>query len=98
MPARHSFVVDMVEKREDLGNAIALNSTMVNIARLLGTVDSRCINCIDRRRDLFPDKRDKLYFRCYFPVDDGDHSREGKNPENQCAAGAKGRVRLYLWL
>ena len=36
MPARHSFVVDMVEKREDLGNAIALNSTMVNIARLLG--------------------------------------------------------------
>ncbi len=36
MPARHSFVVDMIEKREDLGNAIALNSTMVNIARLLG--------------------------------------------------------------
>ena len=36
MPARHSFVIEMVEKREDLGNAIALNSTMVNIARLLG--------------------------------------------------------------
>ena len=36
MPSRHSFVVDMVEKREDLGNAIALNSLMINGARLLG--------------------------------------------------------------
>jgi len=36
MPARQSFVVDMIEKREDLGNAIALNSSMVNGARLLG--------------------------------------------------------------
>ncbi len=36
IPARQSFVVDMVEKKEDLGNAIALNSSMVNGARLLG--------------------------------------------------------------
>jgi MFS family permease len=36
MPARQSFVVDMVEKREDLANAIALNSSMVNGARLIG--------------------------------------------------------------
>ncbi len=36
MPARHSFIVEMVEKKEDLGNAIALNSSMVNSARLLG--------------------------------------------------------------
>jgi MFS family permease len=36
MPARQSFVVEMVEKREDLPNAIALNSSMVNAARLLG--------------------------------------------------------------
>lgn len=36
VPARQSFVVEMVEKKEDLGNAIALNSTMVNGARLLG--------------------------------------------------------------
>jgi len=36
MPARQSFVVDMIEKREDLGNAIALNSSMVNSARLIG--------------------------------------------------------------
>ncbi len=36
VPARQSFVIEMVEKKEDLGNAIALNSTMVNGARLLG--------------------------------------------------------------
>jgi MFS family permease len=36
IPARHSFVIDMVEKKEDLGNAIALNSMMFNGARLIG--------------------------------------------------------------
>ncbi|MGD0340929.1 MAG: MFS transporter [Bacteroidales bacterium] len=35
-PARQSFVIQMVEKKEDLGNAIALNSSMVNGARLVG--------------------------------------------------------------
>jgi len=36
IPARQSFVVELVEKKEDLGNAIALNSSMFNAARLLG--------------------------------------------------------------
>ncbi len=36
MPGRQSFLIDIVEKREDLSNAIALNSSMVNAARLLG--------------------------------------------------------------
>jgi MFS family permease len=36
MPARQAFVVQMVEDRRDLGNAIALNSSMVNAARLIG--------------------------------------------------------------
>jgi len=35
-PARQALVVDMIEDRADLGNAIALNSSMVNGARLLG--------------------------------------------------------------
>src|SRR6266568_1061725 len=35
-PVRQSFVVDLVERKEDLGNAIALNSTMYNSARLIG--------------------------------------------------------------
>jgi MFS family permease len=36
MPARQAFVVEMVENRDDLPNAIALNSSMVNATRLLG--------------------------------------------------------------
>jgi len=36
MPARQTFVVEMIEEREDLPNAIALNSTIVNAARLVG--------------------------------------------------------------
>jgi MFS family permease len=36
MPARQAFTVEMVENREDLANAIALNSTMVHAARTLG--------------------------------------------------------------
>ncbi len=36
MPVRQAFVVQMVNRREDLGNAIALNSSMVNGSRLVG--------------------------------------------------------------
>ncbi len=36
MPARQAFVIQMVENREDLPNAIALNSSMVNASRLIG--------------------------------------------------------------
>lgn len=36
MPARQAFVIEMVEDHEDLGNAIALNSSLVNAARLIG--------------------------------------------------------------
>jgi MFS family permease len=36
IPARQSFIADMVENKEDLGNAIALNSSLVNGARLIG--------------------------------------------------------------
>ena len=36
IPVRQAFVVEMVPDRDDLGNAIALNSSMVQAARLLG--------------------------------------------------------------
>ena len=36
MPARQAFVVKMVDVKTDLGNAIALNSSAVNLARLVG--------------------------------------------------------------
>jgi len=35
-PARQAFVVSMIEDRNDLPNAIALNSSMVNASRILG--------------------------------------------------------------
>ncbi|MBD2123628.1 MFS transporter [Trichocoleus sp. FACHB-262] len=36
MPVRHAFVVEMVNDREDLSNAIALNSAMLSSSRLIG--------------------------------------------------------------
>jgi len=36
MPGRQSFLVQMVEERSDLSNAIAINSSMANGARLIG--------------------------------------------------------------
>jgi MFS family permease len=36
MPTRQSFVIDMVDDRNDLPNAIALNSSVFNAARLIG--------------------------------------------------------------
>ena len=38
MPSRQSFLGQMIEDRADLPNAIALNSSMVNAARLIGPV------------------------------------------------------------
>src|SRR6202034_1967553 len=35
-PWRQAFLVQMVEDKQDLSNAIALNSSMVNLARLVG--------------------------------------------------------------
>jgi len=37
IPARQAFVAEIIEKPKDLGNAIALNSTMFNGARLIGS-------------------------------------------------------------
>jgi MFS family permease len=36
MPGRQAFLSAMIESKDDLPNAIALNSSMVNVARLLG--------------------------------------------------------------
>jgi len=36
MPGRQSFLIALIDSKADLGNAIALNSSMVNVARLLG--------------------------------------------------------------
>jgi MFS family permease len=36
VPVRQSYIVELIERREDLGNAVALNSSLVNGARLIG--------------------------------------------------------------
>lgn len=36
MPVRQAFTIEMIDKKEDLSNAIALNSSMFNLARLIG--------------------------------------------------------------
>jgi MFS family permease len=36
MPTRQAMVVEFIERKEHLGNAIALNSSMFNLARLVG--------------------------------------------------------------
>ena len=36
MPIRQAFTIEMVDTKDDLGNAIALNSSIVNLARLIG--------------------------------------------------------------
>lgn len=36
MPTRQAFVIEMVDAKEDLANAIALNSSLFNSARLIG--------------------------------------------------------------
>ena len=36
MPGRQAFLVQMVDEKQDLGNAIAINSSIVNLARLVG--------------------------------------------------------------
>jgi MFS family permease len=36
IPVRQAFVIEMVDRKEDLSNAIALNSTLFNGARLVG--------------------------------------------------------------
>jgi MFS family permease len=36
IPIRHAFIVEMIDNRQDLGNAIALNASLFNAARLIG--------------------------------------------------------------
>jgi MFS family permease len=36
MPIRQSFLMEIIDDKENIGNAIALNSTLVHVARLMG--------------------------------------------------------------
>jgi MFS family permease len=57
MPARQTFLVEMIGDRADLSNAIALNSSMVNSARLIGPSIAGVIIGYRGRGRLFPGGR-----------------------------------------
>ena len=60
----------MVDRREHMGNAIALNSTMFNLARLLGPALGGLLIAAGRRGVLLPDRRAELPARDRLAVDD----------------------------
>ncbi len=72
MPARQSFLVQMVDGRADLSNAIALNSTMVNGARLLGPAHGGHHHRGGGGRILLPDRRTQLSCGDRFAAGDED--------------------------
>ena len=53
MPARQAFLVQMVEDKQHLGNAIALNSSMVNLARRRSWLAGAALRFLAKAR--FPD-------------------------------------------
>ena len=77
MPARQSFVIQMVDHREDLGNAIALNSSMVNSAQPGGTGDRGGGDRGSGRRLLLSDRRHQLHRGDHFAAVDADHRPAG---------------------
>ena len=60
MPARQSFLRQMVDDRADLPNAIALNSSMVNVARLIGPAFAAVLVALVRRGLVLRDRRREL--------------------------------------
>ena len=63
MPGRQAFLVEMVDDKRDLGNAIALNSSMVNVARLIGPSLAGMVIARYRRRLVLPHRRHQLLRR-----------------------------------
>ena len=63
MPARQAFLLTMIENKEDLGNAIALNSSMVNVARLIGPSIAGIVIAATGEGWCFFDRRRQLHRR-----------------------------------
>ena len=90
VPARQAFLIEMVDDRNDLGNAIALNSSMFNGARLLGPAVAGLIlgafhgsTGWPGRRHLLSDRRHQLLGRDHRAVAD---ECEGRGRQRQRAA------------
>jgi MFS family permease len=98
MPGRQAFLVEMVEEREDLANAIALNSSLVNGARLIGPSIAGLLMCLERGGLLvFHDRWLQLPGRHCVAVADA----RGVSPCSRRAGAAlarlQGRAKLRVW-
>ncbi len=76
MPGRQSFMIRMVEDRADLSNAIAINSSMVNAARLVGPSLAGLADRGDQRRLVLPGRRRQLHRGDRVAVDDARRARD----------------------
>ena len=70
MPGRQSFLVQMVDDRADLGNAIAINSSMANGARLIGPAIAGVVIAAVWRRLVLPHRWRQLFRGDRFAADD----------------------------
>jgi MFS family permease len=68
-PARQAFAVELVE-REDLGNAIALNSTMFNLGAAIGPAIAGVIYAVPRPGVVFYDQWGIVHRRNLSPAAD----------------------------
>ena len=82
MPGRQSFMVQMVGDRADLGNAIAINSSMVNVARLIGPSLAGIGDRRHQRRLVLPHRWHQLHCGHRLAADDarGCSRRHGARP------------------
>ena len=98
MPGRQSFLVQMVDDRNDLSNAIAINSSMANGARLIGPAIAGLVIGAARRRLVFPDRRRQLLCRDRILAADAHPAFGYPAPRDQHArANARGlELRLHI--
>ncbi len=91
MPTRQSFVIEMVG-REDIGNAVALNSAIFNAARIVGPAVAGLTIGVVRHLDRLLHQRPVVHRRHRQPPGDapgrappGDHGRRCRGRSGPCS-------------
>ena len=92
MPARQSLLVEMVARREDLPNAIALNSSLVNGARLVGPALAGAVIAAAGEAWCFVDRRGQLPGRGRRPAGDAAAAAAGVGRDRHRSGGTSSRA------
>ena len=95
MPARQAFVIEMIEERADLGNAIALNSSMVNGAQAGGAGHRGGGYRGRRSRRLLSDRRAQLHRRDLLAAGDEGRAGQAARRLEKRPAGAGGGMEIH---